>query len=72
VIVGVFEKLPSYIIDGKGIIRHTSVNDLEVGRSTGEYLNWSKHLYILISTMMFVKLTGNLAKSNKPFPLTQA
>lgn len=28
----------TYIIDDKGILRHTSVNDLPVGRNAQEYL----------------------------------
>ncbi len=28
----------TYIIDGKGIVRHSSINDLPVGRNPEEYL----------------------------------
>lgn len=41
----------TYIIDGKGIVRHVSINDLPVGRNPDEYLR-------LVKAFQFVDTHG--------------
>ena len=47
----------TYIIDGKGIVRHTSVNDLPVGRNPDEYLR-------LVKAFQFVDTHGEVCPAN--------
>lgn len=47
----------TYIIDGKGIVRHSSINDLPVGRNPDEYLR-------LVKAFQFVDQHGEVCPAN--------
>lgn len=47
----------TYIIDGKGIVRHASINDLPVGRNPDEYLR-------LVKAFQFVEQHGEVCPAN--------
>ena len=47
----------TYIIDGKGILRHSSVNDLPVGRDVGEVLR-------LVTAFQFTDLNGEVCPAS--------
>lgn len=46
----------TYIIDGNGIIRHKSINDMTVGRNVGEVLR-------LVEACQFVDKNGEMCPS---------
>ena len=47
----------TYIIDAKGIVRHSSINDLPVGRNPDEYLR-------LVKAFQFVDAHGEVCPAN--------
>lgn len=47
----------TYIIDGKGIVKHSSINDLPVGRNPDEYLR-------LVKAFQFVDQNGEVCPAN--------
>ena len=47
----------TYIIDAKGIVRHSSINDLPVGRNPDEYLR-------LVKAFQFVDEHGEVCPAN--------
>ena len=47
----------TYIIDNKGIVRHSSINDLPVGRNPDEYLR-------LVKAFQYVDAHGEVCPAN--------
>jgi alkyl hydroperoxide reductase subunit AhpC len=47
----------TYIIDAKGIVRHSSINDLPVGRNPDEYLR-------LVKAFQYVDIHGEVCPAN--------